>query len=291
MEQLSIGEFARRSRLSPKALRLYDEMGLLLPARVDATSGYRYYEVRQLERARLVSALRQLEVPLVEIRDIIDFDPETAAERIAEYWASAETAHAARRDLAGFVVDQLRGRKSTMYEVQTRDIPRRSLLCLKRHVDGEAGAWALGKEFVGLLKEHPAPRMEGRAGAAFCIYWGEVNDDSDGPLEWCRPVPEERVESLAADFPGLSFRSEPAHEEAFVNLGPGGQTSASQWQLVSESLHAWATARGAQPSELGVRITYLATPPRTESSVPDCDIAVPFRWFEPGAQGSAGRAR
>jgi PPM family protein phosphatase len=62
-EQLSIGEFARRSRLSPKALRLYDEMGLLLPARVDATSGYRYYEVRQLERARLVSALRQLEVP------------------------------------------------------------------------------------------------------------------------------------------------------------------------------------------------------------------------------------
>ena len=42
MEEVSIGEFARRSRLSVKALRLYDELGVLVPARVDETSGYRY---------------------------------------------------------------------------------------------------------------------------------------------------------------------------------------------------------------------------------------------------------
>ena len=35
MEEMSIGEFARRSRLSPKALRVYDGLGLLSPARVD----------------------------------------------------------------------------------------------------------------------------------------------------------------------------------------------------------------------------------------------------------------
>jgi len=55
---MSIGEFARRSRLSPKALRLYDELGLLPPARVEDDSGYRFYEVGQLEQARLVAALR-----------------------------------------------------------------------------------------------------------------------------------------------------------------------------------------------------------------------------------------
>ena len=38
---LTIGEFARASRLSPKALRLYDELGLLRPVRVDEYSGYR----------------------------------------------------------------------------------------------------------------------------------------------------------------------------------------------------------------------------------------------------------
>jgi hypothetical protein len=44
MEPMSISTFAQRSRLSPTALRLYDEMGLLPPARVDAVTGYRFYE-------------------------------------------------------------------------------------------------------------------------------------------------------------------------------------------------------------------------------------------------------
>jgi len=57
VEEMSIGEFARRSRLSPKALRLYDEIGLLAPSRVDELSGYRYYASAQLRPAQLISAL------------------------------------------------------------------------------------------------------------------------------------------------------------------------------------------------------------------------------------------
>ena len=53
MELMSIGEFARRSRLSQKALRLYDELGLLPPARVDPDSGYRSYGAGQLEQLAL----------------------------------------------------------------------------------------------------------------------------------------------------------------------------------------------------------------------------------------------
>jgi protein phosphatase len=55
-ELLTIGAFARLTRLTPKALRLYDELGLLPPVRVDPASGYRYYEPAQLERARLVAS-------------------------------------------------------------------------------------------------------------------------------------------------------------------------------------------------------------------------------------------
>ena len=51
MELMSIGEFARLSRLSAKALRLYDELGLLPPARVDPDSGYRWYAAGQLDNA------------------------------------------------------------------------------------------------------------------------------------------------------------------------------------------------------------------------------------------------
>jgi hypothetical protein len=146
---------------------------------------------------------------------------------------------------------------------------------LKRRVGGEAGAWARGKQFVAILRQHRLPTMEGRAGAAFCIYWGEVSDDSDGPVEWCRPVPPDRAEHLAAEVRELTLRTEPAHREAFIHLGPGGQIEPAQWQLVSQSLHAWAQERAAQPSELGARITYLARPASIGIGGPDCDFAVP----------------
>jgi DNA-binding transcriptional MerR regulator len=164
VEEVSIGEFARRSRLSIKALRLYDELGVLVPARVDEASGYRYYDVEQLEAARLVAMLRQLDVPLADIRELLECDPTDAAWRIAAHWREVEAVHDARRGLAGYLVNRLSGRGSVMYEVATREIPERSLLCLKRNVDPQ-GAWALGKEFIAILRERPLPKMEGREGA------------------------------------------------------------------------------------------------------------------------------
>jgi len=186
VEEISIGEFARRSRLSIKALRLYDELGVLVPARVDEASGYRYYDVAQLEAARLVAMLRQLDLPLAAIRELLARDPDDAAERIAAHWREVESVHDARRELADYLVNRLSGKRSLMYEVATRGIPERSVLCLKRNVD-EKGAWALGKEFIAILRERPLPKMEGREGAMFSIYWGEVSADSDGPVEWCKP--------------------------------------------------------------------------------------------------------
>ncbi len=57
-----IGRFSAICRLSQKALRLYDEMGLLRPAWVDPDSGYRYYAVAQAVEAERIRLLRSLEV-------------------------------------------------------------------------------------------------------------------------------------------------------------------------------------------------------------------------------------
>jgi len=98
--ELTIGEFARRSRLSPKALRLYDRLGLLPPARVDPDSGYRWYALSQLEPARLIAGLRQLGLPLAEIGPILALDRAAAADRLGRYWGEAEDGHSGRRALA-----------------------------------------------------------------------------------------------------------------------------------------------------------------------------------------------
>ena len=62
-----ISEFAVLSGLSPKALRLYDELGVLKPARTDAQSRYRLYSADQLIQANHIQALRSAGVPLAEI--------------------------------------------------------------------------------------------------------------------------------------------------------------------------------------------------------------------------------
>ena len=272
MDEMSIGEFARHSRLSAKALRLYDGLGLLPPARVDEDSGYRFYESGQLKQARLIATLRRLQVPLAEIKAILPLEPGRAAERVRQFWAATEAEHTSLRALAADLIDELSGKRSVMYEVSTREIPERSLLCVKRNVAGVDGAWAFGKEFIGLLRRYKLPTIEGRAGGFFCIYWGEVTEDSDGPMEWCRPVPADQAQALAARCPELTLRAEPAHHEAFVNIGNGIDGAA--WQLVSRSLEAWSDQQpGMIRGDLGLRITFLP------SEMPQGkyqDFAIPF---------------
>jgi protein phosphatase len=114
VELMSSGAFARASGLSRKALRLYDELGLLPPARVDAQSGYRFYEPVQLEQARLVAWLRRLGMPLATIRRVSTLPPALAAEELAAYWERAEADIAARRELASFLIGYLSGKDSVV---------------------------------------------------------------------------------------------------------------------------------------------------------------------------------
>jgi hypothetical protein len=149
---------------------------------------------------------------------------------------------------------------------------------LKRNVDVQ-GQFAFGKEFIAILRERPLPKIEGREGAAFCIYWSHPTADGDGLIEWCKPVPQAEARALAEQYPELTLRTEPAHLEMFVAL-PAGY-GAVQWNLACESLDAWGQEQALEhegdrlaltPEDLGLRTTYLAAGP----SHPDIDLAIPF---------------
>src|ERR1043166_5233461 len=91
---LSIGRFADASGLTVKALRHYDEIGLLVPARVDPDNGYRYYDAAQVEDAVTIRRLRALELPLDEIGALLEADGTRCAT------ASLRTVSASRRRCA-----------------------------------------------------------------------------------------------------------------------------------------------------------------------------------------------
>src|SRR5688572_14571059 len=69
---LTIGAYAAATQLTAKALRLYDEQGLLRPSTTDASTGYRYYRAEQVATGRLIRALREMNLSLVQIAQVLE---------------------------------------------------------------------------------------------------------------------------------------------------------------------------------------------------------------------------
>jgi DNA-binding transcriptional MerR regulator len=67
-----IGAFARVAQVSVRTLHHYDDLGLLPPAQVDPQTGYRWYRADQLQRLNRILALRDLGLPLIEVRKVVD---------------------------------------------------------------------------------------------------------------------------------------------------------------------------------------------------------------------------
>ncbi|MDL4820002.1 MerR family transcriptional regulator [Actinomadura opuntiae] len=278
MGLVAIGEFARMSRLSPKALRLYDELGLLVPAHVDPDTGYRKYATAQLGRARMVADLRRLGVPLARIKDILAMDAGLAAEEIRVQWDGAEAEHAARRELARLLVARLHGARSEMYEVTVRDMPARKLLSVVRRAH-EDELIPLGRElFIHRLRRGGVPRPEGITGAPFMIYHGEVSGDSDGPVEWCWPVLDDQADAIAARFPDLTLRTEPAHQEACVRPAvPGRWVSTTEAELAIQALADWAARQQRMPAGAIRLVLAPNEEPGPQKTGPRNEFALPLR--------------
>ncbi|WP_425506610.1 MerR family transcriptional regulator [Streptomyces rectiverticillatus] len=152
---LSIGVFARRARLSPKALRVYDRQGLLPPDRVDAVTGYRYY----------------------------------------------------------------RG---------------------------------------------------GVVAVPFVVYHGQVNDDSDGPVEVCVPIDPARA---AVTEVTTAVRTEPAHREVYTTLTKA-QVEYPQILSAYDAVYRWVEENDGREAGPG-REVYFADWMSAGSATEVCDIAVP----------------
>ena len=211
--RLTIGMFARRALLSPKALRLYDRMGLLVPAEVDPDTGYRFYRESQLAEARLIARLRWLDMPLARVAEIMAAPLPERGAILAAYWDEVERRIAGQRDLMLHLLITLAGRERNfeMYEIHERDVDAQLVLTEQRHttVDGLV-SW-MGDAFGRLHGE--AARHGGATGAALAIYHGEVNEDSDGPVEICVPVAAD-----AKDAASLPTRTEGPHREAYTRI-------------------------------------------------------------------------
>lgn len=205
---LLAGEFGAVARLTPKALRLYAEQGLLPPAAVDPATGYRYYGPGQLPRARLIGRLRALGLPLARIAYLAELSPAARALELRG-WLRAERE---RLDERAAVVEAVSAgpMAELVAAVQLRDIPARKVVSRSRRIDSNQLM-----EHLGTAERDIRTHLGGSAEPRMVFFEDLVTPDSDGVVEVAIPYAGS-IEPVA----DLHLRLVPAHTAAWLAVTP-----------------------------------------------------------------------
>lgn len=184
---LLIGTFADATRLSLKALRLYDQLGILKPVYTDPQSGYRYYHASQFPAARLVRTMREMDMPLALIRQVMAAPPAEAEGLVRAAYAAMQRRFDRTRHLLPDLIHRIhtQGEITPMtYPVEVKSVPARPLLSVSKRVRvGELDA-TIGAA-LSLLYERAAALGAQVIDPPFGIYHGRIDENEDGPLQIC----------------------------------------------------------------------------------------------------------
>lgn len=183
---MSIGSFAEATLLSRKALRIYDERGLLLPAVVDPVSGYRFYRPEQRAPARLIGLLRAAGMPLREIDAVLSSsDSGSALSRIDSYRDDLQkSAHATALLLARARNHYTEDTMNTAHEITTKEeVVLSELTRPTIETIDEVFSTSLER-----LRALASDRGLVITGDPFGVFHGRVDEESQGPVEVCVPV-------------------------------------------------------------------------------------------------------
>jgi DNA-binding transcriptional MerR regulator len=232
---LLAGEFGAAARLSPKALRLYAELGLLVPASVDPATGYRYYAPDQLPRARLIARLRQLGLPLARIGGLADLSPDARALELRG-WLRAQRNLLDDRAAVVAALQWSAADVALTEAVALRDVPATKVLCRSRRIDS-AALPDLSHTAERDIRAHL--RASGLPGDGIkLVYFEElVTPDSEGLVEVAVAY-DGSVEPVA----DLHVRLVPAHTEAYLPV-PARYEDLPLILRVYDVVEAWTDAR------------------------------------------------
>jgi DNA-binding transcriptional MerR regulator len=244
----SIGEFSRLSGLTVKTLRYYHEEGLLVPAFVDPDTGYRYYQERQLETARVIAWLRGVEFSVADIRQFLSEADEAdllakLQGRRSQIQEQIKRLQKTVHSLDRFIAEERQGQ--TMAEIST-EVSEKNLATMLvagirmkgRYSDCGKGFARLGRSFGRLICGKPL----------LLHYDGEYRED-DADFEPCFPIRQSKsVEGASVrELPGVRCVT-------LVHKGPYDQMGRSYAKVLK-----WIKEKNYQ-AVLPTREVYLKGP-------------------------------
>lgn len=199
MAMYTIGQFSRISGLSIKTVRLYHEKGLLTPALVDQSTNYRYFNDHNVERARAIAYLRELEFSLADIQSLLCELREDA--EILQFLEKQKGVIRSR-------IRELNRAAASLDDIIRRE---REIMTMQRQIETEVQEKEIGDQtIIGLRwkgKYSDAGKMIGQVarragrlirGAPFSLYYDSDYKEDDADIESCFPVgglPEKSVKA------------------------------------------------------------------------------------------------
>jgi DNA-binding transcriptional MerR regulator len=258
---MPIGSFASRCRLSVKALRHYDELGLLRPELVDVATSYRYYHRRQAPAAIAVALLRSLDVPLAAIRELLLTEDPDALTRILERERERRARDIARSEIALRSIERLM-RAGTVfpYDITVREEPSRTLLVVEETTTAELHV-TTGTTLARALLDRLARLGRAQSGPVMCLL--PPAPDDTVVLQMCTAIADppngERILTLPAGPVAVA-----RHVGPYEEMG-----------LAEHALHAWAEERRFEPRG-PIREVYLNDPEQVAADALETEVLLPI---------------
>ncbi|MFI8963939.1 MerR family transcriptional regulator [Streptomyces sp. NPDC053493] len=269
---LPIGQFAQASGLTITALRHYDAAGVLVPAHVDPVSGYRWFRRDQVRTAQLIRALRQLDIPVEEVRRLVTAESELGPALHARLRA-AERRLEVQRSVVHSLLTRLGEGADVKHPITIREGEAERVLVRAATVDGTGLEAFLRTAFQELYELAGAGPLA-FTGPAFVRFHGVCDEENATQVEACLPFWADGAQP-GDDLPeGTYVRDLPAGGLARTEVA-GESARFPEILTAYDAVAEWVTRHGfafAGP----VRLTYLrwtGTPDHPDNRM---EIAWPF---------------
>lgn len=260
---IPIGQFSKMVRLSVKALRLYADRGLLLPAYTDPETSYRYYKPSQAKRAEIIRILRSVDMPLNEILQVLGAEEpaEASALLLAHRERMAEQLRMQQRMLV-YLESLIENKERIMpYEITVAAAVPLTVAGIRMHTCLDSIKDDIGQGFARIMQGIQS-QLYTPAGPPMLVYHDVIDEENDGEVEVCIPVKE--AFTASGDFQCHTLDAD--HVATMVHFGPYEELSSAYHTML-----AWIAENAYQlagsPREIYLNDPRMVSPDKLQTKL------------------------
>jgi DNA-binding transcriptional MerR regulator len=233
---LKIGDFSRLARVTIKALRYYDELGLLKPAQIDSFTGYRYYSADQIPRLHRIIALKDMglsleeiarllqdDVSIIHILDLLHTKQEAVKRRLEN-----ESEHLTR--IEDWILEVEKENKLPIYEMIIKTVPPVQVVSARAMIPNNFDAklaWSKASLVMKEMMDHIFKSNAQIIGPPIGMFHGETSGVEEYDWELALPVSQD-VPSTGE----FQCKELPGYDQVVTTIHKGGINSGAPANIV-----------------------------------------------------------